>query len=522
MNRRCWSRSGLVVLALLVATATGCGPGDTGGTAQENAPRRGGTVTIASEADPDTFNPVRMASAQAARLFAVMQPGLFELDPETGAWRQGLATSWSFEADSTVVVLRLDTELNWSDGETFGARDVAATFDLYLDETVAYPRRSRLAPIESYQVLDAGTLRVVFREKVADPLLALAHDVLPAHVIDGLDRTDPAGWPIGRAPVTLGPYRLADWVTNERLSLERNPFHPRPGNLDAIRVTVVPDAATRTLQLGTGEVDLVPSVALTQVSTLERDPEVTVVAVPGRSVSYLQYDLRDPILADVRVRRAISLAVDRQGMVDGVLFGYGRPAATLLPPVSWAHDTTLAPHTRDIEAARALMAGAGHTEPVELTLHLVAGDPVREAVASTLRAQLAEIGIELTLRPLEMGALMRVARTEPFQILHLQLAGPVDADLRPFLATGAPFNFGQYANATFDAAVAAATSAPDRELAREHARTLQVIVFEEQPVTPLYFVDTIVAHRVRLHGVEPTWLSPFAGIAGWWVEDAVQ
>lgn len=486
---------------------------------------------IALDADPGTLDPVRMSSAQAARVLALLHPPLIRLDPSTGTWVPGIATSWTIDDASQTVELVLDLRLRWSDGEDFDSEDVVASLDLYRDPEVPFPRRSRLAPLDEVVAVDSSRVRFHFTQPIADPLALLAVDILAAHVVHALDRRDPAGWTLGREPITLGPYRLASWDQDDRLVLERNPFHPGPAPyLDAIEIVVVPDASARLLRLRTGEVDLVSSIPPTHAAELADEDEVRVVPVHGRSVAFLQFALDDPLLADPRVRHAIDLAVDRDAIVAGVLHGFARPAATFLPPVSWAHDASLAVPARDVVAAGVLLDEAGFVrredglrrrgdEELRLRMLFTAGDPVREAIAVLVRRQLGEIGMEIDLRPTELASLMRVMQSDEFQILLGQVSGPVDADIRPFFAREGRFNFGGYANPAFDALAEEAARALDRGAARQAALGMQAELARDRPVVCLYYPSTLVAHRTRLHGVAATWLSPFDGFEGWWVDD---
>ena len=523
----------LLVTSSLAGLVTGCAPeGEQRSADTDSTPRRGGVAVIALDADPGTLNPVRMSSAQAARVLALLHPPLVRLDPATSEWVAGLATAWTIAASGTEVELTLDTRLRWSDGEAFGPVDVVATFELYADPVVAYPRLSRLESIRAVEILAPDRVKVSFSQPVADPLALLAHDILPAHVVATLQRDDPASWSLGRTPITLGAYRLARWQQDDRLVLERNPFHPGPGGLlDAIEIAVVPDASSRLLQLRTGEVDIVAAVPATHAAELAKDRQLGITEVYGRSVAFLQFALGDPLLADLRVRRAIDLAVDRPALVEGVLHGYARAAATFLPPASWAHDASLPVSTRDLDRARTLLDEAGFVlegsgprrrgdEVLRLRMLSVAGDPVREAIAVMLRAQLGEIGIEIDVRPMEMASLMRVMQSPEFQLMLGQVSGPVDADLSTFFTSQGRFNFGRYASSEADRLAAAAAGAADRDAARAAAAQLQALLAADLPVVCLYYPSTLVAHRARLRGVTPSWLSPFDGFEGWWVDDA--
>lgn len=517
-----------LALGCTLLLAPGCS--ERGGESQDASPRAGGRAVIALDADPGTLNPVRMVTAQAARVLALVHPPLVRLDPEISRWMPAAATQWTVSEGADEIVVHLDTRLRWSDGEPFGAHDVVATFELYRDPVVAYPRLDRLRVLETIEALDAERVRFVFGEPVSDPLALLTHDLLPAHVVAQLDREDPPGWSIGRAPITLGAYRIARWDQDDRIVLERNPHHPAPGLLDGIDVVIVPDAAVRLLRLRAGEVDIVASVPASHGADLRDDPGVELVAVHGRSVAFLQFALEDPILSDLRVRKAIDLAVDRSAIVSGVLYGFADPAASFLPPASWAHDASLQATRRDLDAARALLDEAGFTlgpdgvrrsgdRDLRLRMLSMAGDPVREAIAVLLRTQLAEVGIDADVRSMDLGSAMRAVQSGEFQIFFAQVSGPVDADLRAFLASTGRFNFGRYSGAELDSLAEAAARAEDRDEARRLAARFQTLLQRELPLAYLYYPATLVAHRSRLVDVSPNWLSPFDGVERWWVRD---
>ena len=505
------------LLPTTVLTLVACAPQPEPATEDGGAPHPvGGRAVIGLEADPGTLNPVLMTNAQAARVFALLQPGLLQLDAKDGSWRQGLARRHEYSADSLQVRLILDSTLHWSDGTPFRAQDVAASYELYADAALPYPRRGRLDAIASVDVENDSTLLVSFQGRLVDPLALLTHDILPAHVIATLDRSAPESWELGRRPITLGRYLLAEWTTDARLLLRRNPHYPgEPKGLDEIELRIVPDAAARLLQLRSGELDLVASIPASQAAALRGDAELTVDVVSGRSVAFLAYDLDDERLADPRVRSAIGLAIDRDALIAGPLFGFAEPASGFLPPVSWAH-AKLGSAAYDPERARTLLAEAAQTT-LSLTLHTVPGDPIREAVATAIQAQLAQVGIQIELRPMELASLLQTLQSEDFDLVLLQLSGPVDADLRPFFRSDGRFNFGGYASPQFDALVDAATSSSNRAHARALALQAERLLASDQPVSCLYYPSTLVARRQRLQGVAPDWLTPFAAVENWWI-----
>lgn len=526
----------LVLLLVWGMALSACGDGerDRSDRSDEAAAdrRSGGTLRLALEADPQTLDPLHMTTSQAARVFALLQPGLFRLDPETGVFRPGLAERWGFEADSLHFHVVLDTTLRWSDGRAFRSDDVVASFELYLDERAAYPRRQRLSTIESMEALDEATVRFGFERTPSEPLLLLSHDVLPAHRIEGWDPERDPALPIGTEPVTLGPYRLARWERNQRLVLERNPHHPGPpGYVDRIELRVLPDATTRVLQLRTGEVDVVGSIPPATADGMADEPGVRVLELPGRTMAFLQYNLEDPALAETKLRRALSHAVDRAAIVERVYFGYGRPAASFFPPVSWAHEPSLEPVAFDPDEARRLLDEAGFRdrdgdgrreradgEVLSLDLMTVSGDPDRQAVATLLQSWWDELGIETRIRALELGGFVGALRQKEFQVALAHLGGPIDADVRPFLSSTGGFNFGSYANDEVDRLARLAATATARTVAQQAAHELQRQLTHDQPVSMLYYPWSLVGVAERVRDARPSYLSPFHRAERWWLE----
>ncbi len=519
-------------LLMLLVFLLGCASSDQDrSSSTETAPVRGGTLRLSITSDPGTFNPVRMTTSSAVQVFAILQPSLVRLDPTTGGWLPGLASSWSTSADSLVFTFRLDRRYHWSDGESFGPEDVTLSFDIYSDDRVAYPWRSRLSPIDSLQRIGDDSLNFYFSQRVPDPLSLVTFDILPSHVMKDLPRDEVESWPIGQHPVTLGPYRLAEWQHNGRLLLERNPhFEGDGGYADAIEVSILPDVGLRWMRLSTGELDMAPSITVDQASAAKDHPDIEVHSIDGRSIAFLQFNLQNRFLKDTRVRRALSLAVDRTAITEGILAGYATPGASLLPPVSWAFDESLVPDRQDLERVHELLGEAGYEleageyriegAPLSLEMLYVTGDPMREAVASFLVQQWADAGIRVRPRPMELASLVRIAQSDGFEMMLAQFGGVIDADLRPVLRTGGGYNFGHVSVASIDEALDEATSALNRADAIAAAKRMQRSVAELQPVCVLYYPKTLIATSSRVQGATPTWLSPFTGVEHWWLAQA--
>jgi len=288
------------------------------------------------------------------------------------------------------------------------------------------------------------------------------------------------------------------------------------------------------IELETGGVDVVEAVSPQAAARLAAGGKVTIARVQGRLIGQVQWNLREDLFADRRVRRALSLAIDRSAFVDGLLQGYGTPAASPIPPALWAHDPDLRPDAYDPAGARALLAAAGWVDTdgdgvrerqgrrFSFTLLTRQGDPVRENGAAIIRENLKAVGVEVLPRAMELGAAIDAVRRGQFEAYLGVYAARLWVDPSPLLRSDAVdrFNYGAYANASVDSLLDRGLACADREAARAVWRRLQAVVAADEPIAFLYYPDMIVGIGPRLRGVRPHILSPYNNLADWWIAPA--
>lgn len=524
------------LLLLLCAMLPACGQGN-----REAPPERtdlvpvdGGTLTVAVDSDPGTLNPVLRRTALSGSILGEINEGLIEMNEQL-EFEPGLARRWIWSEDQLEVTYHLRDDVRWSDGVAFTGRDVVATYELFVNEEVPTPWRSNFAMIESVTAPDDTTVVFRFTERSLENLFnSAAFSLLPAHVIAGLDPGRIEQWEINRNPVCLGPYRVAEWRTNDRLVLERNPeYAGPPAHLERIVFRVVPEEATRLLQLEIGEADMIESVPQKDIARLRDNADIRLVDLGPRFMGYLVYNLRRPGLDDPRVRNAISFAIDRRAFVDGLLFGYGRTIANPITPiVGWAYNDDLAPHLRDLDRARALLAEAGWTdtdadgivdkdgEPLRLEIKTRTGDPVRENGVLVIQSNLRDVGIDARPRMMELSTVLGLVQEGDFDIYMGQVSGRLSPDLTNTVGTGGGYNWGGYSNAAVDSLMAEARAATSRDVAARLWLQVQAIVYADQPVTMLYAKSPLVGLRREIHDATPNFLTPYENLALWWREDS--
>ncbi|MFO7610504.1 MAG: ABC transporter substrate-binding protein [Candidatus Krumholzibacteriia bacterium] len=521
----------LPAICLLAACGGGepAGEGGTGGPTG-GGPTPGGTAVVALGGEPDVLNPLISTTTVAGTVMAELFDNTTDLDEEL-VWQPAIAHRWELDPGGTGITYHL-RPWRWADGEPMTARDFALTLALFKDPRVASPQRGFFADVVAAEARDDSTLHYAFTRPLADPLARTYHNVLPAHVVQDLDPAAVGSWALNGAPLSSGPFRLESWERGRQLALVRNERYPgTPARLDRVVFRVMPEVQTAILALEAGELDLVGGVPPADARRLDAGGTARIVPTGGRQLYYLQWNLRRPALADRDTRKALSLAVDRGRLVDTLVFGYGRPAQGPVAPACWNHHRELAPDPHDPARARALLEGAGWRDadgdgvrerdghPLALEILLRQGDPIRENAAVILRENLRQVGVDVRLRALELGAALDLLGEGRFDaylgLVTLNLYG----DATPYLHSSAVdrFNQGAWADAVVDSLLERALGMQDRAAARSVWLEIQERVAADPPAAYLFYPEILVAVGPRLQDVRPHMLSPFNNLAQWWI-----
>lgn len=293
------------------------------------------------------------------------------------------------------------------DGTWLTSQDVVATYRSLL-QLADSPHAAEFANIE--QVVAAGDDMIDFTLKQPDAQFPsrLIVGILPARLMA-------QGHDFSRHPVGSGPLHFVSW--NRVLKLERVADH------QAVVFEEVRDPTVRILKLLRGEADLLQGDLPPELVTyLQHRPEIRVSSVAGTNYSYLGFNLQDPLLADARVRRAVTLAVDREAIIRQALVAGSRPATAILPPEHWAGNPALQAYRYDPVEARSLLEQAGIALPLRL-VYKTSTDAQRVRLATILQAQMQKAGIELEIRSLDWGTFFDDVKHGKFQLYGLTWVG---------------------------------------------------------------------------------------------------
>jgi peptide/nickel transport system substrate-binding protein len=422
------------------------------------------SVVVMQAADAATLDPTMNRETSTFNVLINVFDALLHKEAD-GSYGPGLASDWRALSD-TVWEFDLRPGVTFHDGEPFTAESVAFTVARVQDEAVGSPIRSGFTFIESVEVVDPLQVRIttVRPTPLAEHYFSELMMVPPVH----FERVGAEAF--AQAPVGTGPYRVVSWQRDVAATLIANDAHWRGAPaVREVSFRPVPEAITRFASLSAGEADLVTQVPPSLVGSVEGAPGLGIRAVDGARAIYIGINTEESgheALRDARVRQALNLAVDIEGIVEGIFGGLATPTTTLLTDLDFGHNDALAPYPYDPARARDLLAEAGYATGLSLVLGTPNGRYVNDVqVAQAVAEQLQAVGITIDLQVSEYGAYVGQLFSGNAPDLYLIGWGnaPLDADfiLYPLLHSTGFLSY--VADPELDALLDAGRSTVDRQ-----------------------------------------------------------
>ncbi len=497
-----------------------------------STPGFGGTLVIGIPRDVDTFNPLFNESVFAKEITHLVLLGLADLN-EKSEFQPELADSWERSEDFLTLTYHLRKDAAWSDGHPITAEDVKFTFDLAMDSTLASPQYALTEYIKEVRVADPYTVVFKFSQPYPFELFDTAGEILPKHLLENVDRKSLRSHEFGRNPLANGPFVVKEWKSQQYIELAPNEkyFGGRP-YLDRVIFKIIPDNNNLLTQLQTGEVDMAIGLSPADANRLKTSAaNLDFHALSGRVYYYMEYNEKNPLFASRNVRQAMTMAMDRQKMIDALLYGYGKVCVGHVPPViSWAFNSELQPFPYDPQKSRELLAEEGWTdsdkdgwldkngEKFEFTIKTDAANQTKTDAAVVIQDYLRKIGVKVNVKPTEWTTLLKEVRQKDFQAFLGGWSTPPFVDPFPIFHSSATklFNYGSYSNSEVDRLIEEGGGEMDTEIAGKTWKQMQTLVYKDQPYTFLFWIDRIVAVNNRFENVTPISLSALYGIEKWY------
>ncbi len=302
----------------------------------------------------------------------------------------------------------------------FTAEDVLFTYQTMIDPDVPTAYEGDFLLVKQAEVLDKHTFRVTYDKPFAPALSSWGINILPKHLLEG---TDIVRSPLARKPVGTGPYKFKEWSTGEKIVLESNDdYFEKDPYIDRYVYRIIPDTATMFLELKAGSVDqmgLRPLQYLKQTDYPAFKKAFNKYRYPAFAYTYLGYNMQDEKFRDKRVRQAISYAIDKQEIIEGVLMGLGQVATGPYKPGTWYYNPDVKRYPHNPDKAKELLAQAGWRDtdtdgwldkdgkPFSFTIITNQGNSLRAQTAEIIQQRLKQIVIEVKIRIIEWAAFLK-------------------------------------------------------------------------------------------------------------------
>lgn len=400
----------LLTASLLAATSAPCA----------FAGKADGTARIVLNGELGTLNYFFDASRESLITNLQIFNGLIYRDPKSGEFKGDLAESWSWVDDKTLEI-KLRQNVKFSNGEPFDADDVVFTINYIVDPANKIVLYDYVKWMKSAEKVDASTVRIHLEKPYAMALASLSTFV-PIYPKDYYEKEGQSG--MGAKPVGTGPYVVTAVTPGSGYTLERNPNYfkgPKPAaSIDKVEVRTIKDVNTQLAELMSGNLDFMWNFPADVAQNLEGTGEFNVMRKPGLRVGFLELDAagrsseKSPF-KDLRVRQAMNYAIDRQGIVDGLLQGGSKVLNSACSPIQTACDSNVKTYPYDPVKAKQLLTEAGYPDGFTMEMAVYRDRPLAEAMINNLAA----VGIKINLSVLQYSALTsrRLDGTVPLAFL---------------------------------------------------------------------------------------------------------
>jgi peptide/nickel transport system substrate-binding protein len=517
-----WRAARAALLPLLAAL--GC----------SGAPRPADTIVLASGSDLESANPVvtvhPMSRQMQRHMLFVPLVHLDSLLQPVPA----LAHRFTWSDSGRVLTFVLRDDVPWHDGVPTTAEDARFTFEAVRHPDVGAPRAGDLRDVIALEADNDSTF--VVRFAVAPPRLPLIFAELPpvpAHLLRDVAPSDWRAAPFSTRPVGNGPFRFASRTPGARWRFVRNEQYPEalggPPWAREVVIAVVDEPSTKLAGLVSGDLD-VAGVSPSMAELVARDPLLYLETPPVLFSSILAFNTTAAPFDDARVRRAVSLAIDRERLVEAAVAGYGAPSRHVVPPgVFPAHSAEPPPHLDTLLAAQLLDAagwrrtpsGARARDGTPLAVTLLTAGSGELAAEQLLQDDLRRLGVTLTIRTAELATFLSTLRapTKTFDVAYTGIPGDLAlGHLRALLhgaQRGGGLGYTGLANATLDGALDAAFSASTLDAQRAAWQVVDAVVDSLAPIAVLYHARGVQGRAASLEGVIMDLRGELATVSRW-------
>lgn len=462
---------------------------------------QGGTLIIGATSLPATISPLNPSMFGSNEVLDLLFLHLHRIDPQTGKMKPELASSWEFSEDLTSITYYLRDDVTWWDNEPVTAADVYYTYEQMKDPKTNYPDIARLRFIKDVEVIGPYAIRFTFDKVYADILTDSDIMAVPEHIYER------KGDAFAQAPVGNGPYKIKDWRAGSGIVLEANAayFRGKPP-LDEIHIRYYTDVTAMVRDFKAGDLDMVLKLTPESAKALQQDDHFSIDSRPGNTYTYIGWNLKHTYLQDKEIRKALTMAINNQRLLNDVFSGMGTISLGPLPPTCWGYNDAVIPIQYNPAEAKKILERKGfedrnrngifdkERQDFVLTIITNKETPERVKILEQVASDLQNLGVRVNARTLDTRAFIEAVVTGNFDgyIMGWNISGKLDPttywNSDP---TKGRFNFVSYKNPVVDSLIDTGVAMLNRVKAQEVWNEFQRVVYEDVPYTFLIVANDI-------------------------------
>ncbi|WP_324172088.1 peptide-binding protein [Sulfurimonas sp.] len=469
------------------------------------------TLHLATSANPSRLNPLLATDSSSSEIAGFLFNGLVKFDKDSSTIIGDLAKEFYYENDTTLI-FKLHQNVLWHDGEKFSAKDVLFTYKTLISPSVVSPYSAAFRFVKDVQVIDAFTLRVTYKKPYFKALETWMMGIIPEHILK--DEKNLMNSKFNTNPVGTGAYKLHQLEHSKNIILVAfDDYFEGRTKIDKISFHVIADPMTRFLMLKSSALDVGGIEPIQYERQLNDDffKKFNIYEEISHSYTYLGFNLRREKFKNPKVRLALSLAINREEIVDILFFKHAKVCTGPFLPASRAFNKNVKAPKQDLEKAKQLLKEAGYDEKNPFTFEIVTSNSsaIRPYAAQILQHQLKSAGVVVNLRVMEWQAFLNMV-VFPNKFDSVLLGWGLSSTPDPYLFWHSDndkkggFNFIGYKNPKIDKMIEESQSIIDREELGKLWREMFKIIVKDNPYLFLYIPNSITTVNKNIKNIEPS------------------
>ena len=468
------------------------------------------TLQLATSSNPARLNPLLATDSSSSEISGFIFNGLVKYDKDSKEIIGDLAKGFYFK-NPTTLIFKLRKNVKWQDGKNFSAKDVLFTYKVLTSDSVVSPYSAGFRFVKDVKILDKYTLEVDYKKPYFKALETWMMGILPEHILKNEKNLMTSSF--NTHPIGTGPYKLTQLELSKNIELTAfdDYFEGRP-KIDKISFHVIPDPMTRLLMLKNGQLDIGSIEPLVMQRQLDAKffKKFKIYEKISSSYTYLGFNLRRKKFQDARVRQALSLAINRQELVNILFFKHAKVCSGPFLPGTVAFNPHVKVPTQNIQKAKELLKEAGYDAKHPFSFEIVTSNAssIRPYAAEILQYQLHKVGVKVTLRIMEWQAFLNMV-VFPHKFDAVLLGWGLSPTPDPYVFWDSAsdkaggFNLVGYHNKKLDKLIAKSQKVIDRKKLGQMWQKMFKMIVDDNPYLFLYIPNSITAVNKKIKYVEP-------------------